>query len=92
MPGALFGVAKIYLQQQNYREALKAIDSAVRLAPDNQGVHFLRGQVLARLGRREEAQAEFATSKKIMNADLSKRRESLSDNPIPNPELAEPPQ
>src|SRR5260370_203981 len=41
MPAALFCIAEIYSQQHNYREALSAIDSAVRLAPDNQGVHFL---------------------------------------------------
>jgi Flp pilus assembly protein TadD len=68
------------------------IDSVVRLAPNNQSVHFVRGQVLARLGRPDEAQAQFAIAKKMVNADLSKRRESLSDRRIPNPELAQPPQ
>jgi tetratricopeptide (TPR) repeat protein len=92
MPGSLFGLAKIYMQQEKYRDALVAIDSAVKLAPDSQSVHFVRGQVLARLNRREEAQTEFAIAKKMVNADLSKRRESLSDQHVPNPELAEPPQ
>jgi Flp pilus assembly protein TadD len=92
MPASLFGLAKIYMQQEKYREALSAIDLAVRLSPNNQSVHFVRGQVLARLGRREEAQAEFDTAKKMVNADLGKRRESLSDQRVPNPELAQPPQ
>jgi tetratricopeptide (TPR) repeat protein len=92
MAASLFGLAKVYMQQEKYRQALGEIDSAVRLAPDNQSVHFVRGQVLTRLGRREEGQAEFATAQKMVNADLSKRRESLSDQRIPNPELAEPPQ
>jgi superkiller protein 3 len=92
MASSLFGLAKIFMEQEKYREALAAIDSALRLAPDNQSVHFVRGQVLGRLGRREEAQAEFATAQKKVNADLSKRRESLSDERIPNPELAQPPQ
>jgi Flp pilus assembly protein TadD len=80
------------MEQGKYWQALPAIDAARRLAPGNQSVHFLRGQVLARLGRREEAQAEFATAQKMVNADLNKRRESLSDQRVPNPELAEPPQ
>jgi predicted RNA polymerase sigma factor len=66
----------------------------VRLSPGNQSVHFVRGQVLARLGRREEAQVEFASAQKMVNADLNKRRESLSDQSnqrVPNPELAQPP-
>jgi protein O-GlcNAc transferase len=92
MPASLFGLAKIYLQGEKYREALSALDAALRLAPESQSAHFLRGQVLARLGRREEAQAEFATAKKMVNADLSRRRESLGDQRVPNPELAQPPQ
>ena len=77
------------MQQEKYKDALLVIDSAVRLTPNQQGAHYVRGQVLARLGRREEAQAEFATAKKIISADLGKRREALSDERIPNPELAE---
>jgi tetratricopeptide (TPR) repeat protein len=92
MPASLFGLAKIYMQQEKYNEALLAIDSAVRLAPGHQGVHYVRGQVLAQLGRREEAQAEFATAKKIISADSGKRPEALGDQRIPNPELAQPPQ
>jgi len=91
MPSSLFGQAKIYMQEEKYREALSALDAALRLAPESQSVHFLRGQVLARMGRRDDAQAEFATAKKMVNADLSKRRESLGDERVPNPELAEPP-
>src|SRR5260370_41601312 len=72
MPGPLFGLAKIYMQQEKYREALPAIDSAVHLATDNQSGHFVRGPVLARLGRPDEAQAEFAIAKKMVNADLGK--------------------
>jgi Flp pilus assembly protein TadD len=79
------------MQDEKYREALAALDTALRLAPGSQSAHFLRGQVLARQGRREEAQAEFATAKKMVNADLRKRRESLSDERVPNPELAQPP-
>jgi tetratricopeptide (TPR) repeat protein len=92
MAASLFGLAKIYMQEEKYREALAAIDSTLRLAPGSQGAHFLRGQILVRLGRRDDAQAEFATARKMVNADLTKRRESLSDQRIPNPELAQPPQ
>ena len=92
MPASLFGLAKISMQEEKYREALSAVDSTLRFAPSSQGAHFLRGQILARLGRRDDAQAEFATAQKMVNADLTKRRESLSDERVPNPELAQPPQ
>jgi tetratricopeptide (TPR) repeat protein len=92
MAASHLGLAKIDMQREKYREALKSVDAALQLAPGSQGAHFLRGQVLARLGRREEAQAEFAIAKKMVNADLSKRREALGDQAVPNPELAQPPQ
>lgn len=92
LPASLLGLAKIFMQQERYRDALTTIDSAVRLAPDHEAMHFVRGQVLMRLGRGQEAQAEYATAQKILNSSLNKRRESLGDDRVPNPELAEPPQ
>src|SRR5205807_5312637 len=76
MPGSLFGLAKIYMQDEKYREALRAVDAALRLAPGSQGAHFLRGQVLLRVGRREGGEAEMATAKRMVDADLSKGRDS----------------
>jgi len=92
MASALFGAAKIHSQQEQYQVALKEIDLAVQLAPGERMVHYLRGQILGRLGRKEEAQAEFATSSKILNEGLQKRRETLGDTRTRNPELAQPPQ
>jgi hypothetical protein len=48
--------------------------------------------VLLRLGRREEAQAELATSRKLVDASLNKQREKYGDAPVPNPELKQAPQ
>jgi len=47
----------------------------------------LRGQLLLKLGRKEEAQREFASAKKLMDADLDKDREKWSDKMISSPEL-----
>ena len=91
-PASLLGLARLYQRQGKNREALTALDAAEKLVPDNQNVHFMRGQVLLRLGRREEAQTELATSKKLLDASLNKQREKYNDNPVPNPELKQPPQ
>ncbi|HUI53040.1 MAG TPA: tetratricopeptide repeat protein [Terriglobales bacterium] len=91
MPGSLFGLAKIYLHQGNYQQALASVDSAEKLVPDNQSYHFVRGQILQRLGRHSEAQAEFTTSQKLLNAGINKEREKYGE-PVPNPELKQPPQ
>jgi Flp pilus assembly protein TadD len=85
-------LGRLYQRQGKDREALTALDVAEKLVPDNQNVHFMRGQILLRLGRREEAQAELATSKKLVDTSLSKQREKYGDAPVPNPELKQPPQ
>jgi predicted Zn-dependent protease len=85
-------LGRLYQRQGKNREALTALDAAEKLVPDNQNVHFVRGQVLLRLGRREEAQAELAASKKLLDAGLNKQRQKYGDAPVPNPELKQPPQ
>jgi hypothetical protein len=52
----------------------------------------LRGQILSKLGRKEEAQAEFARVKKMTDANYSKDVESFSEGRVPNPELTRQPQ
>jgi predicted RNA polymerase sigma factor len=53
----------------------------------------LRGQLLKRLGRQEEAKVEFAKAQKIFDADLAKDRRALGEEQeaVPNPELARQP-
>lgn len=91
-PAAYFGLAKIQQQQGKYQEALKAINEALRLAPDHASVHYVRGRILGRLGRREEADVEFATVRKLLEKSLTKDVESFEERPVPNPELAREPQ
>jgi len=90
-PGAWFGLAKIYNDQANYPAALHALDEALKASPDSEKVHFVRGQVLQRMGRKDEAKAEFALGKKLMDQKLSKDREDLQELLVPNPELKQGP-
>jgi tetratricopeptide (TPR) repeat protein len=92
MPTSHFVLAKIYLQQQEFQQALGAIDSALRLATDSQSVHYLRGRILTRLGRREEAEAEFSAAQRILGSVLKKEVEDPEEDRIPNPELTRQPQ
>jgi tetratricopeptide (TPR) repeat protein len=85
--GAWFGLAKIYERQEHYGEALKAATEAAKLAPDSRLVHFLRGQILQKLGRTEEARVEFATAKKLMNQGLQEDREKMERLPATDPAL-----
>ena len=92
MADSYAGLAKIYQKQQKLDQALKMIDAAMHLAPDITGGHFLRGRILAQLGRANEAKAEFALAQKTLDAQLGKERKSREQNRLPNPELAQQPQ
>ena len=87
MPVSLLELGRLYQRQGKNCESLTFLNSAEKIAPDNQNIHYVRGQVLLRLGRREEGQAELATSKKLLDAGLNKERDKYGDNPVPNPEL-----
>jgi Tfp pilus assembly protein PilF len=86
---AWFGLARSYLRQKKYAEALQAIDKATKLAPENQRVHFIRGQVLQRLGRKDEGKTEFEIAKKLMDKGFNEDREKLEERYVPSPELTQ---
>ena len=67
-------------------------DAALGLSPEIHGGHFLRGRILAQLGREKEAQLEFAAAQKSIDAQLNKERNALEQEPVPNPELTKQPQ
>ena len=89
--GAWFGLAKIYEGRQEYGEALEAVDESIKIVPDSRKVHFLRAQILQRLGRTEEAKTEFATAKKLMDKGLEEDREKMERLAVPIPGLTETP-
>lgn len=63
-----FELAKLYRLAARYGESLTMLDHAEALAPQSASVHYLRGQVLAKLGRAAEAKAEFAASAKLLKS------------------------
>jgi tetratricopeptide (TPR) repeat protein len=90
MPASLFGLAKINMQRDKYQQALAAIDGALKLAPESQTVHFVRGRILLKLGRREEAEKELVTAKNMLDAAAAKETlepSAMDDNRVRNPEL-----
>ena len=63
-----------------------------KLIPSNSSVHYLRGQILQRLGRNQEARAEMEATTRLMNEQRDKRQKELYGGPAPNPELTQEPQ
>ena len=91
MPTSLLELARLCQHRGDNLQALKLLDSAVKLAPDNQNVHFARGQVLLRLGRTEEGKQELVVAQRLINSSLNRDRAKMQDVPVPNPELAQQP-
>jgi tetratricopeptide (TPR) repeat protein len=81
------GLAKVYQRTQNYRKALIAIDSAGKLDPVRTDIHYLRGQILLRLGRNEEGKKELEASVRIDNERRAQRQKQVESGTVPSPEL-----
>jgi len=86
---SLLGLTKLYLQQQKYKEALLAVDAALKVSPDSHNAHFMRGQALIHEGHREEGRQELAVAQKLLDSGLDKDRAAVDANGVPNPELTQ---
>jgi tetratricopeptide (TPR) repeat protein len=73
-----FGLAKIYRREKRYSAALKALDEAGELDPNSASVHYLRAQVLAALGKRNESQNEMAAVQRLRKATVDKLEREIS--------------
>ncbi len=81
------GLAKIYQRQEKYPQALSAIDAAGKLDPGRTDIHYLRGQVLIRMGRKTEGKKELETSVRIDNERRAAREKQVESGTVPSPEL-----
>lgn len=80
------------MRERKYKEALAAIDAAKKLSPQSESVYYVRGQILQRLGRTQEARQEMQKFTEISNASREKRHQELESGPVPDPELTREPQ
>jgi tetratricopeptide (TPR) repeat protein len=81
------GLAKIYQREERYPQALNAIDSAGKLDPDRTDIHYVRGQVLIHMGRKDEGKKELETSVRIDNERRAARQKQVESGTVPSPEL-----
>ena len=82
-----FGLAKSYQREQKFSQALTAIDSASKLAPERTDIHYVRGQVLMHLGRKEEGKKELEAAVRIDNEHRAQRQQQVETGTVPSPEL-----
>jgi tetratricopeptide (TPR) repeat protein len=80
LPNSHLGLARIYQRQQKYTAALAEADAALKADPARTDAHYIRGQVLLHLGRKEEARKELAAAAGSTDQQPQAR-------PVPSPEL-----
>ena len=81
------GLAKVYQREEKFQPALAAIDSASKLDPARTDIHYLRGQVLLHLGRKDEGKRELETAVRLDNERRAEREKQVEMNTVPSPEL-----
>ena len=81
------GLTKIYQREQKYPQALSVIDSAGKLDPGRTDIHYLRGQVLIHMGRKEQGKKELETSVRLDNERRAARQKEVESGSVPSPEL-----
>jgi Tfp pilus assembly protein PilF len=87
-----FELARVYQREGKYKQALAEIDATEKLDSKSYSVHYVRGQILRKLGRIQEARAEMKTVTSLMESLRSKREQELYGGPLPSPELTRSPQ
>jgi tetratricopeptide (TPR) repeat protein len=68
LANSYMGLGKLYRQAGRHREAKEMLDRAVALAPRSASVHYLRAQVLQRLGQSADARREFYTAAGLLKS------------------------
>ena len=84
------GLAKTCQREKKYPQALSAIDSAGKLDPGRTDIHYVRGQVLIHMGRKEEGKRELETSVRLDNERRAAREKQVERGTLPSPELLQP--
>lgn len=86
------GLAKVYQRAQKYSQALVEVDAAEKIDPTRTDIHYLRGQVLVHLGRKEEGKKELEASVRMDNERRAQRMQQMENGTVPSPELLQDPQ
>jgi tetratricopeptide (TPR) repeat protein len=88
---AHMGLAKIEEHRRHYAGALSELDQIIRLETGNASAHYLRGQVLTRMGHEKEGREELTSATRLLNEQRAARHKELEGETIPSPELAQEP-
>jgi predicted Zn-dependent protease len=68
------------------------IAAAVKLDPQRADLHYVHGQILLHLGRKEDAKKELEAAVRIDNDRRAARQKQMDTATVPSPELLQEPQ
>ncbi|MGH9512493.1 MAG: tetratricopeptide repeat protein [Terriglobales bacterium] len=66
---AFIGLGTSLVSEKRFAEAVEPLETAVRLAPDDPMAHYNLAVALSRVGRKEDADREFAIHRKMQEAN-----------------------
>ncbi|HUA15940.1 MAG TPA: tetratricopeptide repeat protein [Verrucomicrobiae bacterium] len=75
---AYLGLGSCLLVEKRYADAVAPLETAVKLEPGNPAAHYNLATALSRVGRKDEAEREFAIHRKMQEANTP-------PPPAPNP-------
>ena len=87
LASSAFGLARLYRWQEKYPEALAVLDTAGKLDPSSASVHYMRGQILTRLGRKEEGCKEMAAAERMLRESTDRVERAVSVKSFLDPQL-----
>lgn len=70
---ALAELAQILMEEKDLQHADDASREAVELAPGDRTVHYIRGLVLSRLGKAQDAESELSASRRLDALEVRKQ-------------------
>ena len=79
--GALVVTGTAWFRLKQYDKAAAALEQAVTYSPEYQPGHYFYGLTLARLGKKEQSDAELATATKLADKENRKTSQRLRLNP-----------
>lgn len=88
LASSAFGLARFYRQREKYPQALAALDTAGTLDPTSASVHYMKGQILVRVGRKEEGRKELAIASRMLQKSTDRLEREVSGTSFLDPQLA----
>ena len=68
------------------------MSAAVKLDPARTDIHYVRGQLLLHMGRKEEAKKELDAAVNIDDEHHAAQEKQMENGTVPSPELLQDPQ